>query len=58
MVGLIVHVFMRASLPLRQLTINNPPRLRRFFVSAQTISRGAKHMDVQVSLEAGCWLRP
>ena len=40
----------------RQLAINNPPRLRRFFVSAQTISRGAKHRDVQVSLEAGCWL--
>jgi len=26
---------------LRQLAINNLPRLRRFFVSAQTISRGA-----------------
>ena len=26
---------------LRQLAINNPPRLRRFFVSDQTISRGA-----------------
>ena len=29
-----------------------------FFIPAQTISIVTKHTDVQVSLEAGCWLRP